>query len=438
MLGGGNFAGKGKSGQVLRHLVPLASVCMLFASAWTIVAAGSDDCAAMGKKLVNIDAHPVENGADKDPLLQCSHANVHVNWLRTARRAAVPSGRKFLVVVSTSCDPSRNVTRKPWIMDPSRFYSVILVDYSTDKRCIDANDGQMLISPVFNVDAIFSAPAAYKYPGVASLLEACPALLAGHDLFLLADDDIALNTGPSLRGAVPLERLLLLALGGNYSVSQPALRYSRVSHTVTQHQVLPGGAAARDVGFVEIQAPVLTRAALASVLPHFTSVTHGWGLDTMWSVWEGPPSEGRLGVIDEVSMVHTRKLGEGGLYDALGGIRTAKADERRWLAERGLVLPTGVAADLKKNPRREGARVIDVRCYLEEDWVRRLIPQSRMALHKRWADGMHRAAVVDASLLGSFREAALAETRRRLRSRAKGPLTGELSREGYRRRERRP
>lgn len=65
---------------------------------------------------------------------------------------------------------------------------------------------------------------------------------------------------------------------------------------------------ARRVGFIEIMVPCLRRTTLEELLPTLSLSTTGWGfgLDSAWPKILGYE---RIGIIDEVSVVHTRRVG---------------------------------------------------------------------------------------------------------------------------------
>ncbi|MDB5383260.1 MAG: hypothetical protein JWO26_2892, partial [Rhodospirillales bacterium] len=65
---------------------------------------------------------------------------------------------------------------------------------------------------------------------------------------------------------------------------------------------------ARRVGFVEIMIPCFRRATLEELLPTFALSATGWGfgLDSAWPKILGYE---RIGIIDGVSVVHTRPVG---------------------------------------------------------------------------------------------------------------------------------
>lgn len=99
-------------------------------------------------------------------------------------------------------------------------------------------------------------------------------------------------------------------------MAQPSLAPRNVSCAELVH--VPGGAPVREVGFIEIQMPCFcgerTWPQALDLLRDNADNHSGWGLDVVWSRWEGV----RKLVHNEVVAVHTRPVNIGsGFYKAL-------------------------------------------------------------------------------------------------------------------------
>lgn len=143
-----------------------------------------------------------------------------------------------------------------------------------------------------------------KWSCIADLLQAHPELVERYDVFWFPDDDLAADTDT-------LNRMFGLFRGLNLALAQPALTPNSYHSwkILLQHP----GCVARYLSFVEVMAPIFTRAALQACLPTFSQSRSGWGLD--W-VWPGLVAQGRqdaIAVLDATPVHHTRPLG-GNLY----------------------------------------------------------------------------------------------------------------------------
>lgn len=254
---------------------------------------------------------------------------------RLPRRTLAPPGRRFLLLVSTDCAPERRLPASAWIAATARerSYDVALIDYSPTGACRGHVPG---------VDSVFPAPASFKFPGIHALLSlACPGLVGWYDYIGLMDDDI------TVRGGVQaVETLFFVAATARYYAAQPALSHaSFASHPVTLRRGHGTPHNARDVRFVEVQMPVLCRAAVTRFLGAFNNVTHAWGLDAAWSA-HATSAGLQLGVVDAVVVEHARRIGGGQLYNRLGGAQ--------WRREGGLY------REYLAYLRAHGLRVADV------------------------------------------------------------------------------
>lgn len=213
-------------------------------------------------------------------------------------------------------------------------------------------------------------------PSASSQVVLGPTALAGHDWFFLSDDDI--DIPGDARGIALLAEYCLA--GGLY-ICQPSLSAkSAVNMDITGVATRPsasaqGGdagdgvaAAAADddhpasgdnhhlriTGFVEQMAPLFTRDALMQFLPYFRDLTHGWGIDCLWSDLSQSVLGRPVGVVDAVQIDHMRPSGVSALYKRVGGI--AKAEEERALFKQRYRISDDVFRLVEKGHAGEGDR----------------------------------------------------------------------------------
>lgn len=128
------------------------------------------------------------------------------------------------------------------------------------------------------------------------------------DYVALPDDDVAATAADWAAVFRIMEELGL-------DLAQPSLDpQSHWTHSITTRRP---AYRARYTNFVEVMAPVFSRWALRQLLPTFRMSVSGWGLDVAWpSILH--ESGGRVGIIDEVCVRHTRPFNGPGSTSAEG------------------------------------------------------------------------------------------------------------------------
>ncbi|MDB5627327.1 MAG: hypothetical protein JWR73_3129 [Tardiphaga sp.] len=147
-----------------------------------------------------------------------------------------------------------------------------------------------------------------KWTGLTKLLNAWTGW-RDYDQIWLPDDDI-------YAGQDAISTMFELGRALDFNLFAPALHEtSHYAHFIAMKNT---SFFARRVGFIEIMIPCFRRATLEEVLPTFALSASGWGfgLDSAWPKILGYE---QLGVIDGVSVVHTR---------AVGGFRDADLSRR--------------------------------------------------------------------------------------------------------------
>jgi hypothetical protein len=154
-----------------------------------------------------------------------------------------------------------------------------------DQSDLDCKVGRLIAGP--------------KWTGLFKLLNAWNGWM-DYDYVWLPDDDI-------LASQDTIDAMFQFGRQFGFNLFAPALREgSYYAHYVTMAN---RSFFARRVGFVEIMIPCFRTAALRELLPTFALSTTGWGwgLDSAWPKlleYEG------LGILDGISVVHTRPVGQ--------------------------------------------------------------------------------------------------------------------------------
>jgi hypothetical protein len=229
---------------------------------------------------------------------------------------APPAGRRNLVVLRAG---DRSLHRE-WIAAPARDFDLFVSYYGSEPgRHRDAAD-------------LYEARPGPKWPCIAALLDANPDLLERYDSFWFPDDDLA---------ATPrvIDRMFAFFTAFELALAQPAL--TRDSYYTWSTLLQDPRCHLRYTGFVEVMAPIFSRAALRRCAPTFSESRSGWGLDWVWPTLCREASLGRLAVIDATPVKHTRPVG-GELYRNNPEL-DPRADAERVLRHYGLSQVRAVA-----------------------------------------------------------------------------------------------
>ena len=139
-----------------------------------------------------------------------------------------------------------------------------------------------------------------------------------YDYIMLLDDDVYFSPGD-------ISRLFTMAQEHATYLAQPALRWGTyASHSVTLWNPL---CKLRATSFVEVMAPVFSRAALEYLLETLTLTKSTWGIDWAWSALLA--NQQRIHVIDAVRVDHTKpvNLKAGPLYQLSRSLGTDARSE---------------------------------------------------------------------------------------------------------------
>jgi hypothetical protein len=131
-------------------------------------------------------------------------------------------------------------------------------------------------------------------------------LIASYDAIWFPDDDLLIDTAG-------INKMFDLFMAFELALAQPTLSHdSYCSHPILLHDA---SHIVRFTNFVEVMGPVFSREALALLHPTFLQSRTGWGLDYLWpSLLSERGMGSKIGIIDAVSMTHTRPVGGGDIY----------------------------------------------------------------------------------------------------------------------------
>lgn len=134
--------------------------------------------------------------------------------------------------------------------------------------------------------------------------------LWNYERIWLPDDDL-------LTSGQEINRMFHISRKYGLDLSQPALRNvpeCHINHPITAQRP---GSDVRLEPFVEIMCPLFSDRALRICIGSIKDAVSGYGLDHLWPSFLGKPKT-RMGIIDAVSVVHTRPIGA--TYDVRGAI----------------------------------------------------------------------------------------------------------------------
>lgn len=205
-----------------------------------------------------------------------------------------------------------------------------------------------------------------KWPALAALLREHDALLDAYDAFWFPDDDLAADTAV-------LNRMFAFFHAHQLALAQPAL--TRDSYFTWSTLLQAPRAQLRFTRFVEVMAPIFSRAALRLCAPTFDESRSGWGLDWIWPTLCERAGLGRIAVIDATPVRHTRPVG-GELYRRHPEM-APRADAERVLKKYGLAEVRAVAKYSFRSQVVESALPLRQRLVF---WFKRLNGRRKHAL----------------------------------------------------------
>jgi hypothetical protein len=250
--------------------------------------------------------------------------------------------RRNLVVVRAG-DASLH---RQWLDAPDRDFDLFISYYgrSPGRHREDADHYEMRPGP--------------KWPAIADLLEEHSGMLHAYDAFWFPDDDLAAS-GPVI------DRMFAFFRAYQLCLAQPAL--TRNSFYTWDTLLQDSRAHIRYSGFVEVMAPLFSRAALEVCRPTFSESRSGWGLDWIWPTLCRQAGLGRMAILDATPVRHTRPVG-GELYANHPDL-DPRRDAERLLRQHGIAEVRAVAKYSFEGSVREVALPLGERFLF---WLKRL------------------------------------------------------------------
>lgn len=141
-----------------------------------------------------------------------------------------------------------------------------------------------------------------KWPVIAEIVNNNPELIGGYCAVWFPDDDLLMSTAS-------INRMFNLFAGLDLALGQPALTLD--SHVLYVGLIAQPLCVARYVNFIEIMAPIFSKACLDALKHTFSQSPSGWGLDNLWPLLL---ADGNMAVLDCTPMTHTRPMMGGELY----------------------------------------------------------------------------------------------------------------------------
>lgn len=202
------------------------------------------------------------------------------------------SNRKYLIVARVG-DKSLH---REWISHSEKRNFDILLDYygNVPNKYRDECD-------------FYVQSKGLKWPGLYAILKTHRSLILQYDSVWFPDDDISVDT-------LTINFMFEVFTKYQLDLAQPALtRDSFFTHGIT---IQNPEFKLRFTDFVEVMVPLFSREALEKVWTTFGESQSGWGLDNIWPKYLGYP-DGKIAIIDETPVKHTRPVGGGELYQKL-------------------------------------------------------------------------------------------------------------------------
>ena len=196
--------------------------------------------------------------------------------------------KRNLVIVPVGRVPS---CHKAWV-SPKRQFDLLLVNYS-DVPNLYREDGDY-----------YFAGSGFKYELIRDGVDAYHDQIRHYEYIWLPDDDLAI-------GVAAVNNLFEICRAYELDLAQPAVKNAYASHAITRRRLL---CRLRFVNFVELMCPLFKREAFFQVLDTFRINRSGYGID--W-IWADRLSGKRIAIIDEIGVVHTKKLFAGDYYKKL-------------------------------------------------------------------------------------------------------------------------
>ena len=138
--------------------------------------------------------------------------------------------------------------------------------------------------------------------------------LSNYDYIWIPDDDLFIDSKS-------VEKIFKVSKKYDLWLSQPSIM-GWYGLDVTLHHK---NSFMRYTNYVEIMCPCFQYQALMKCLPTFKENKSSWGIDHIWNLKLGNPTD-KIAIIDDVIAIHTRPVGGGDIYKNNSDISVAKEE----------------------------------------------------------------------------------------------------------------
>lgn len=196
----------------------------------------------------------------------------------------------------------------------SRTFDLMLLDYANKSAEYRSQSEYYL------------AVTGFKLENIAHALHTHPELLEQYEYIWLPDHDLFCRSSDCTA-------LFSLVREFKLDVAQPAVQgfaYHPITRFVPESRM-------RLVNFIEMMCPLFKSSILKKILPFFTYNRSGYGIDWLWSTRLG---EQRLGIIDEVQVIHSKPVvNTGEYYQKLAAIGIDPMQEYHQILDEHCLVP---------------------------------------------------------------------------------------------------
>jgi hypothetical protein len=245
--------------------------------------------------------------------------------------------RRNLVIVRAGV----NSLHPNWIVSPYQDRNFDLIVSYFDKGAFEKHCDQDGVTPLFKPGG--------KWDGIYATLEWVGDSIDCYEYIWLPDDDIDTD-------AATVNRLFDEMHRYGLAVGQPSLTAdSYFTHFLF---INCPGLALRFTNYVEIMVPCLSLPLLKAVRHHFCDTMSGFGLDYIWCRLK-EAGRFRSGIIDSISVKHTRPVGKVLLGSMASKGISAKSEEARLNEYYGIserITPLSYAALMERGMKISGVR----------------------------------------------------------------------------------
>jgi len=201
------------------------------------------------------------------------------------------TGRRFLLITRAG----DNSLHRNWVAADGERKFDLLVSYYGAQEGRYRNDGEF-----------YHALKGTAWPTYFAILRDNPHLRENYDYIGFADDDLDADLAT-------WNALFSFCQRHGFDLAQPSI-LGPISYPITAP--VPN-LLYRVTNFAEIMCPIFSKRALEICYGTFAESVSGWGINHVWPRLLAK-HQGKIAIIDSISVTHTKALGSGFLYKVLG------------------------------------------------------------------------------------------------------------------------